>query len=122
MRKLALFLALVLLMMVPVSAEPAPASEDPAPRAVTIDASLTFSGTTAYCSCDVAEDSPSAYIVVTMKLRKGNTVLKEWSKAGTGSVSMDKTATVTKGQTYILTVDVMVNGTSKPQQSVTKTC
>ena len=114
MKKPALLVALVLLLSVPATANSS--------RISSVMPSLSFSGTTANCECWIIEDSQYSYIVVTMKLMSGNTCLKTWSKAGAGSVTMSETTTVTKGQTYTLTVDVMVNGTSRPQYSVTKTC
>lgn len=113
MKKIALLLVLVMVLSVPVTAS--------TPRITSVIPSLTFSGNTANCKCTVLEDSQYAYIVVTMRLKSGNTILKEWSAAGNECVSISKTATVTKGQTYTLTIDVMVNGTSRPQRSVTKT-
>lgn len=92
------------------------------PRAGEVIPILTFSGTTATCQAMVAEDSQYSYVVVTMKLWSGNQCLQTWSKAAAEKVWLKETATVTKGQTYTLTVDVMVNGTSRPQYSVTKTC
>lgn len=115
MRKIALLTALIVLMTTPIAA-------NPTPRLLGIEYQLTFSGTTANCECWVRDDSPSAYLVVTMKLWSGNTVLKEWSQAGTQSVSLNQTATVTKGKDYTLTIDVMVNGILKPRQSITRTC
>lgn len=92
------------------------------PRAGEITPMLTFSGTTATCQAMVVEDSQYSYVVVTMKLWTGNQCLQTWTKAAAEKVWLKETATVTKGKTYTLTVDVMVNGTSRPQYSITKRC
>lgn len=114
MKKVALLLVFALLLTIPATANSS--------RMITAIPSLSFTGTTANCSCYVSEDSNHDYVVVTMKLQLGNTVIRQWSRAGAGSVSMSETVTVTKGQTYTLALDIMVNGTSRPQYSVTKTC
>ena len=58
----------------------------------------------------------------TAKLWTGKTCLKTWTIKGTGKIQTTKTATVSKGKTYKLTVDYTVNGVKQPQKSVTRTC
>ena len=84
---------------------------------------LSFSGTTATCSVIIRSGASSTdKISVTAKLWNGRTCLKTWTASGTGRVSLSKTATVSKGKTYKLTVDYTVNGVKQPQKSVTRTC
>lgn len=117
MKKIAFLLAVVLVAVMPLSvlAETYRIAEN-------YDVNLTFSGTTANCRASVEANEPSYYLVVTMKLYHGNQLLKQWSQSSNGSVYLQKTHTVTKGQTYKLTMELMVNGTSRPSRSVTKTC
>lgn len=84
--------------------------------------SLTFSGTTATCAVRIRADNSTDAISVTMKLWKGNSCLQTWSARGTGTVTMSKTAAVTRGSTYKMTVDYTINGVKQTQKSVTNTC
>ena len=83
---------------------------------------LTFSGTTANCAVKIRADKTTDTISVTMKLWKGNSCLQTWNANGTGRVTVSKTATVTKGSAYKLTVDYTINGVKQTQKSVTNTC
>ena len=83
---------------------------------------LTFSGTTANCAVKIRVDKTTDTISVTMKLWKGNSCLQTWNANGTGRVTVSKTATVTKGSAYKLTVDYTINGVKQTQKSVTNTC
>lgn len=84
--------------------------------------SLSFSGTTASCRIIVRGDRSSDTLSATAKLWTGKTCLKTWTIKGTGKIQTTKTATVSKGKTYKLTVDYTVNGVKQPQKSVTRTC
>jgi len=116
MRKRALVLTLVLALVLGLTAEAAPL------RAPRLYENLTFSGTTATCSASVRGDNATDTISMTVRLWQGATCLKTWAANGTGSASLSKTATVTKGKTYKLTVNATINGVAQPQQSVTRTC
>lgn len=83
---------------------------------------LSFLGTTATCRIHVRADRSSDSISATAKLWSGNTCLKTWSMSGAGLIRTTKTATVSKGKTYKLTIDYTVNGVKQPQRSVTRTC
>lgn len=83
---------------------------------------LSFSGTTATCTANVRGNNASDRLSVTMKLWNGNTCLKTWTASGTGNLRMSKTATVSKGKTYKMTVDYTVNGVKQTQQFATGTC
>lgn len=116
MRKLSFLLALILVLSVPIQVFAAES------RDFWVGPNLTFSGTTANCSVSFYGNNVSEYIVVTLKLFQGNNLVKQWSKAGSGGVSLSGTCTVTKGVTYRLTAEVMINGTYVPTHSVTETC
>lgn len=90
------------------------------PRA-SATATLTISGTTAKCTAMVWAGT-SDTIDITMRLYRGNTCLHTWTKSGAGGVNLGKTVTVTKGYTYTLTVDPIINGVSQPQASDSKYC
>lgn len=81
---------------------------------------LTFSGTTANCYILVKEAGAS--IDVTMKLYKGSTLVKSWTKSGTGRVELNKTWTCISGQSYTLNADVTIDGFPISVTPVTKTC
>ena len=83
---------------------------------------LSFSGTTATCTAFVRGNKSTDNVAATVKLWTGGTCLKTWSASGEYSVKIQKTATVSKGKTYKLTVDYTVNGVKQPQKSVTRTC
>jgi len=108
---------LALVMLLSVAAQAAGPEKIPSARP-----SLTFSGTTATCSARVRADNSADAISVTMKLWKGNSCLQTWNANGTGRVTVSKTATVTKGSAYKLTVDYTINGVKQTQKSVTNTC
>lgn len=115
MRKIAFFLVLLLVVSMPLSVQAAE------PKLI-IRPTLWFEGTTAHCEISMNADHTYDYLVVTMKLYQGNNLLKQWAKSSPGSVYMYETYPVTKGVTYTLTIEIMVNGTSHPSGSTTKTC
>ena len=116
MRKRVLALTLVLALVLGFTVQAAPL------RAPRLYPNLTFSGTTATCTESVRADNATDAVSMTVKLWQGASCLKTWTASGTGSASLSKTATVTKGKTYKLTVDAKINGVAQPQQSITRTC
>ena len=118
MRKQILALSLILVMLMGIAAQATGPMQAPAAAP-----KLSFSGTTATCSVIIRSGASSTdKISVTAKLWNGRTCLKTWTASGTGRVSLSKTATVSKGKTYKLTVDYTVNSVKQPQKSVTRTC
>ena len=116
MRKIALFLAIVIALSVPLTAH---AAEE---RMLSIYPEITFSGTTANCAVAVTGNYANDDIDVVIKLWRGSTCLRTWYASGEGYVFWDDTATVTKGKTYDLSVDVTINNVTKPRVSVSGTC
>ena len=114
MRKQLLALSLILVMLLGITAQASGPAMLPAAQP-----SLSFSGTTASCRIIVRGDRSSDTLSATAKLWTGKTCLKTWTIKGTGKIQTTKTATVSKGKTYKLTVDYTVNGVKK---SVTRTC
>ena len=118
MRKIALILAVVMLMTA--LATPALAAQ---PRAVTIIPELDFDGYTATCSVRIAGNSTSDKMVAAIRLWRGNNLLAAtWTATGNGYIFFSRQTTVIKGQTYRLTVDLTINGEACSQVYVTGTC
>ena len=113
MKKLAFLLALILVVSMPLEAAAATRSAT-RPQ-------LSFSGTTAKCSVVVTGDNTSQYIQVSMTLMCGTTTVASWSGSGYGYVYLSETATVTKGNTYKLVVQVAVDGVFKDPVYITRT-
>lgn len=84
--------------------------------------SLTFSGTTANCSVTVIADSAEETISITVKLWDGSTCIKTWNDTGTGTLVFKGTATVEKGKTYDMTVDVTIDEEEYATQTVSGVC
>lgn len=125
-RVLALSAALVLVLGLTVQSTPAFAAglsaQTESVLAIGSYANISFDGTTATCEARIRANNSSDAISMTVKLWKGAACLKTWTASGNGILYIRKTATVTSGQTYTLTVDATINGVAHPQQSVTKTC
>ena len=83
-------------------------------RSYNVYRKLSFSNYAAICKCEVASDSPSDWISVTMELWRGNTMLNSWSSAGLEYVSLDETESVTRYHSYRLEIHYSVNGVPQP--------
>ena len=94
------------------------------PRVMTILPAISFDGTTANCrvSVSVSADRSTDQISAVIQLWNGSTRIARWTDSGTGYLLFSNSATVSKGKTYELTVDVKINGVSKPQVSIEGTC
>lgn len=115
MKKVALLLALVLIVSLPLEVAAAT-------RALSVNPQLSFSGTTAKCVAIVNGDNTSQYIQITMTLMYGNTTVASWSGSGYGYVYLSKTAAAVSGRTYKLVVQVTLDGVVKDPVYVTKAC
>ncbi len=102
MRKVALFLAIIIVVAMPLSVSAAS-------RAITVNPTLQFSGTTAECEAIVVGDNGTDYIEVTMKLMRGASCVATWSDSGYGYVYMYEEASVVRNVTYTLVVQVKIN-------------
>lgn len=91
-------------------------------RYVTARPSLTFNGTTAFCSAVCRGDSSNDKINATLTLYQGSTYVDSWSGSGKDRVALSGTCEAVSGKSYKLVVDYSVNGESKPSVSTTKTC
>ncbi len=115
MKKVAMILAILLVVCIPLRAHAATWS-------LRTISDLTFSGTTAKCSVNVVGDKMTDHFEVTMWLMDGTNCIASWHSSGDGYVTVSKTATVTPGRTYKLVVEVFVNGVTKDPVYVTGTC
>lgn len=115
MRKIALFLAIVLVISMPLEASAAP-------RALGINPTLAFYGTTAACEVAVIGNDMSEYIEVTMKLMYKGWCKAKWTAADYGYVYMHEYEDVLVGSTYDLVIQVIFNGVAKTPVSVSGTC
>lgn len=115
MRKLALFLAIIVVISVPLTVS---ANS----RLLSIRPSLTYEGTTANCEVIVVGNNMSEHIEVTMTLKYGNSVIVSWSDDAYGYIRMQENATVTRGRTYTLYIEVTVNDVVKQPVYIDETC
>ena len=109
MKKVAFILALIMMLSAPLPARAATL------RDLGIAPEVTFSGSTATCTARILGESASDYIQATIKLWRVNTCIETWQTSGYGVVSFTETANVTKGYTYSITVDAIINGVEKPR-------
>lgn len=116
MRKTALLLALLMMLMIPMSA-----FADNM-RLMRVTPQLSFNETTANCSVRVYAENVADTITATVKLWDGGTCLETWYPSGTGSLSFSTTKAVTSGRQYKLTVDATINGVALTTVSTTGTC
>ena len=116
MKKVALFLVIVLVISMPLSVHAAEA------RILSIYPEISFNGTTAECSLGVIGDYTTDELDAVIQLWRGSTCIKTWYASGDGYIFWEGTATAVKGKTYTLTADVTINNVTKPRVSVSGTC
>lgn len=115
MKKVAMILAILLVVCIPLQAHATVRASQISPR-------LTFSGTTAKCAVTVYANTLSDHLEVTMWLMDGTTCVASWHGSGDGYVTMSKTAIVIPGRTYKLVVEVFESGKTHDPVYVTGTC
>ncbi len=113
-RRLFLFLSLLFLIL--------SMTAHAATTAYVANPSLSFSGTTAYCSVVCQGNKPTDSISATLTLYHGSSVVNSWSSSGKFCVPVSGNCTVTSGVTYRLELTWSVNGVSQPDISVTNNC
>jgi len=84
--------------------------------------SLSFSGTTAYCSVICRGDKTTDSISAALTLYQGSTEIDSWSNSGSFCVPVFGSCGVVSGVTYRLKLTWSVNGVSQPDVEVTNTC
>lgn len=115
MKKAALVLALLFVVLMPLNVSAAS-------RLTTINPSLGFDGTTAKCDVVVLGNKTSDYIEVTMKLMNGSSCIAMWTDDGYGYVHINERASVAKNVTYTLVVEVKINNVALTPVSVSEKC
>ena len=93
-----------------------------ATRAAAVVPRISFNGTTASCTVFVAADRPTDDIEAVIKLWQGSKCIETWEASSVGDLAFSGTATVSRGKTYQLTVDVTLEGKAQPRFSVEGTC
>ena len=93
-----------------------------ATRAAAVVPRISFNGTTASCTVFVAADRPTDDIEAVIKLWQGSKCIETWEASSVGDLAFSGTATVSRGKTYQLTVDVTLEGKVQPRFSVEGTC
>ena len=116
MRKTAISLVVIIVLLLPITTYAATS------RSVGIIPRISFSGTTANCSVIITANNGNDEIEAAIKLWQGSKCVATWSEDGTGNIIFSDTATATKGKTYKLTVDAIVNGVAQQQVSVSAKC
>lgn len=115
MRKIALILAVIIVISIPLSVSAAS-------RATTISPSIGFNGTTAECEVTVFGNYSTDYIEVTMKLMRGNSCIATWNATGYGYLYLYKEASVVRNVTYTLVAEVKINNVALTPVSVSDKC
>lgn len=115
MKKLAIILAFLLMIAVPLEVSAAT-------RTLYAMPTLTFNGTTANCTATVVGGHITDHLKVTMKLVLGNRHIAVWTSEGYGCVDLSGVASVISGRTYRLIIEVIENGIAKDPVSVSGSC
>ena len=89
-------------------------------RAISVTPTLTFTGTTAYCSVRINEIGKQ--IEATLELWHGTILVDSWSGSATSYWVIARNHSVISGQTYTLKVSGTIDGIPFTGNSVTKTC
>ncbi len=76
-------------------------------RAAAVVPRISFNGTTASCTVFIAADRPTDDIEAVIKLWQGSKCIETWEESSIGDLAFSGTATVSRGKTYQLTVDVI---------------
>ena len=90
-------------------------------RVAPVVPSISFNGTTASCTVFVYAEQMTDDIDAVIKLWQGSRCIKTWEESSVGDLAFSGTATVSRGQTYQLTVDVTLAGETLPRFSIEKT-
>ena len=108
MRKIALLLAVVMVLMLPANALAASS------RYKKVDAELTVSGRTATCRATVESENPSDYITVRVTVWYETRCLMDESVSGYGIIRYNDIVGVNSGWYCTLRVDATINGVEQP--------
>lgn len=90
-------------------------------RAVAIRPTLTFAETTAECKVVIMANNNSDDITAVIKFWENGRCLETWNEEATGFLNFKATVEVSKGNTYKLTVDAVIDGEEQPTAYIEKT-
>ena len=90
-------------------------------RAVAIRPALTFAETTVECKVAIYGNSNSDDITAVIKFWENGRCLETWNEDATGFLNFKTTVEVSKGNTYKLTVDALIDGEEQPTAYIEKT-
>ena len=108
MRKIALLLAVVMVLMLPANALAAEQSD------AVITPTLTISGRTATCEATAESEKPNDYIVMRVTVWYETRCLLDETVSGYGYVQYSDTVGSNSGWYCTLRVDVTINGVAQP--------
>lgn len=91
-------------------------------RGSTIAPTLTFTNTTANCGVTIFDGSDNAKITAVISLKSGNDCIESWERSAVGYFYFNETVSVTRGQTYTLSVDATIDGKTFSTVSTSNTC
>ena len=90
-------------------------------RTVDIRPTLTFAETTAACKVVIMGNTNSDDITAVIKFWENGRCLETWNEEATGILNFKTTVEVSKGNTYKLTVDAVIDGEAQPTAYTEKT-
>ena len=110
---IALFLAMVLLLSYPITA-------NAMSRSLAINPIITFGENSVHCYVGIIADEGDP-IIAKITLYEGNNRIRTWNRTGTEYLIFSEYVPVQNGYKYTLTVDATVEGIKKPTVSVDAT-
>lgn len=90
-------------------------------RMAFVKPALTFAETTAECKVAIYGNSNSDDITAVIKFWENGRCLETWNEEATGFLNFKTTVEVSKGNTYKLTVDAVIDGEEQPTAYIEET-
>lgn len=91
-------------------------------RIAAINPVLSFTDTTANCVVSIYDGSYNTKITAVISLKEGNNCIKSWEESAVGYFYFSDTVSVTRGKSYTLSVDAIIDGKTYPTASTSNTC
>ncbi len=114
MKKVALLIALVVLISTPLVVQAATM------RTVHISPDIAYNGNIATCTARITGNSADEYLEAIIQLWRGNVCVDTWEKTGNGYIFFSEDVAIVQGRRHTLTVDLWVNGVAQERVSVSK--
>ena len=109
MKKIALVLAALLVLSLPLSIQAAE------PRMISVFPHIDVNDTTVTYSVNAAGNNMSEYLEATIKLYRNNIWIGTWTVEGYGYIHFTKDTAAVTGSTYQMAVDLKVDGVAIPR-------